>query len=157
MNFFDFLSVAIILTVFSFVFYLLYIKTNIDQDKTNDIVKSYSDTVKEITTTFIEEIGKIEKSHFEQVEKQSTKQLQILERQTKDFIGVMETFIESQKPPAQPNQVVSFLDKLPERENTIEKEEIEEHSLEDIPRIPITDGIGVQFEGEEEIHPINIT
>lgn len=157
MNFYDFLSTAITLTAFSFIFYLLYIKGNTDQDKTNDIVKSYSDMVKGLSTSFMEGITQVQMSHFEQVEKQSTKQLQILERQTKDFIGVMGDFIEASKPPVQPDRVVNFLDKLPQRENTIEKEEIEEQNLDEIPRIPMTNGIGVQFEGDEEIHPINIS
>lgn len=155
MNFFDFLSVAIILTTFSFIFYLLYNKSIDDKQDQFDIVRSYSDTVKEISVAFMQEIAGVEKNHFEQVEKQSTKQLQILEKQTKDFIGVMEKFIEASKPPKE--KITELISNLPERENTIAKEEEEEKSLEDIERIPIVNGINVQFEGQEEILPINIS
>jgi len=129
-------------------------------DSTAEIVKILSATLKEVTTTFIEQVALMEKNHWEQLEKQSTKQLQILEKQTKDFIGVMGDFIEASKPIQPPPPLVPdihTLDKVLERENTIEKEELEEQSLDQIERIPMTDGIKVQFEGEELIHDINIS
>jgi hypothetical protein len=156
MSFFDFITIAIILTTFSFVFYLLYSKNIQDERDIRNIVTDYTDTVNKISLSFMEEIGKVERNHFEQVEKQSTKQLQILEKQTKDFIGVMEKFIENN----QPKQLVpdhQFLDKILERENTISKQEVEEKNLDEIDRIPIVNGMNVQFEGEEEIMPINIS
>ena len=50
-----------------------------------------------------------------------------------------------------------LLDNTRGLENTIEKEELEEQSLDDLPRIPMKQGgINLQFEGEEEIMPIDI-
>lgn len=127
------------------------------KDNTAEIVQILSTSLKEVTTTFIEELARVEKSHFEQLEKQSTKQLQILERQTKDFIGVMGDFIEASKP-KEVSRVEQFIERLPEKENTIEKEEPEEFNLDEIPRIPMMgNNVGVQFDGDEEIHPINIS
>ncbi len=127
------------------------------KDNTAEIAQIIATSFKEVTTSYIEQLSKLEAEHWKQLEKQSTKQLQILEKQTKDFMSVMSDFIEASKPVAQPIAHPELLDKILERENTIEKEELEEQNLEDIPRIPMTNGIGVQFEGDEEIHPINIS
>lgn len=129
------------------------------KDTTPEITKIVTDAFKEVTTSYIEQLSKLEQEHWKQLEKQSTKQLQILEKQTKDFMSVMSDFIEASKPASVPPPVVhsDLLDKILDKENTIEKEEVEEQNLEDIPRIPMTNGIGVQFEGDEEIHPINIS
>lgn len=127
------------------------------KDNTKEIVEILATSLKEVTNKFIEEIARVEKSHFEQLEKQSSKQLQILERQTKDFIGVMGEFIEASRSKT-PDKVEQFVERLPQKENTIEKEEPEEFNLEDIPRIPMMgNNVGVQFDGDEEIHPINIS
>lgn len=157
MNFYDFLTITAILVLFLYIFKLLQDKGEKSKTDTDSIVKAYSDTVKEISTTFMEEIGKVQKAHFEQLEKQSSKQLVILEKQTKDFMGVMSDFIQASKPERELIRDTSMLDKILQTENSIEKEEIPEQNLEDIPRIPITQGVNVMFEGEEEIHPINIT
>lgn len=127
------------------------------KDTTPEVIQILSDSLKEVTSKFIEELARVEKSHFEQLEKQSTKQLQILERQTKDFLKTMEVFIETTQP-KQSDKVEQFLDNLPAKENTIEKEQPEEFNLDEIPRIPMMgNNIGVQFDGDEEIHPINIS
>lgn len=126
-----------------------------DKERQNDILTSYSDTLKLVSTTFMEEIGEIERVHFQQVEKQSAKQLDILGKQTKDFLTAMTDFVEVSKP--QPVPIVPDLLDNSRRENTIEKEETPEIPLDDMSRIPMVEGIkGVRFEDEEEIFPIDI-
>lgn len=122
--------------------------------------KSSVTVVEKLTTveaSFLKELATMEAKHWEQLEKQSGKQLQILEKQTKDFMEVMGNFIEATKQAKPADPIVQFLDKLPERENTIEKEEVEEQNLDEIPRIPLVDGLQIQMEGEEEVMPINIS
>lgn len=129
------------------------------KDNTAEVTKIITDAFKEVTISYIDELALLEQKHWEQLEKQSTKQLQILEKQTKDFMSVMGDFINVYKttnPPPAPVVHSDLLDKILDKENTIEKEETEELNLDEIPRIPMTNGIGVQFEGDEEIHPINI-
>lgn len=127
------------------------------KDNTAEIAQIIATSFKEVTNSYIEQLAKLEQKHWEQLEKQSTKQLQILEKQTKDFIQVMSDFIEASKQVPQPIPHADLLDRVLEKENTIEKEEVEEQNLDEIPRIPITNGVGVMFDGEEEIHPINIS
>ena len=131
------------------------------KDNTKEIVQIVAESFERITTNFMIQLADVEKKHWEQLEKQSSKQLQILEKQTKDFIGVMTEFIEASKPPVAPPPLVAdmtILDKVMERENTIEKEEKDENFLDEIQRIPMTgNNINVQFDGEEQIHPINIS
>ncbi len=127
------------------------------KDNTTEIAQIIATSFKEVTTSYIEQLSKLEAEHWKQVEKQSGKQLQILEKQTKDFIGVMEKFIESQRPVVANKEVTELISKLPDRENTIAKEEMEEKELDDIDRVPIVNGMNLQFEGEEEIMPINIS
>lgn len=129
------------------------------KDTTPEITRIVTDAFKQVTTSYIEQLSKLEQEHWKQLEKQSTKQLQILEKQTKDFMQVMGNFIEASKPvPVPPPPVMhsDLLDKILDKENTIEKEEVEEQNLEDIPRIPMTNGINLMFDGDETIHPINI-
>src|SRR6267154_5434257 len=126
------------------------------KDNTPEIARIVTDAFKEVTTSYIEQLSKLEQEHWKQLEKQSTKQLQILEKQTKDFMQVMSDFIAASKPVSQPVVHSNVLDKVLSGENTIEKEEVEEHNLDEIDRIPMTNGINVQMEGQEEIMPINI-
>lgn len=156
MNFFDLIIVVLQIILFYYVYRRMDQTRTDDKDRDSDLVTTYSDTVKEIATSFMEQTAQMQKSHFEQLEKQSSKQLVILERQTKDFMGVMGEFIAASKAPPPLIADRHLLDKVLERENSIEKEEIPEQNLEDISRIPIVDGINVQFEGQEEILPINI-
>lgn len=130
------------------------------KDNTAEIAQIIATSFKEVTTSYIEQLSKLEAEHWKQLEKQSTKQLQILEKQTKDFMQVMSDFIEASKQPVPPPAPVvhsDLLDKILEKENTIEKEEVEELNLDEIPRIPMTNGVNLQFDGEEQIHPINIS
>lgn len=128
------------------------------EDNIEQITKIVTDAFKEVTTSYIEQLSKLEAEHWKQLEKQSAKQLVILEKQTKDFMGVMKDFIEASKPVPQPvPQVTELISNLPERENSIAKEEVEEQHLEDIQRIPLVDGVNVQFEGNDELFPINIS
>lgn len=126
-------------------------------DNTTEIVTILSQSLEKVTTSYIEQLSLMEQKHWEQLEKQSTKQLQILEKQTKDFISVMKDFIEASKPVQANPHVTELIRDLPQRENAIAKEEVEEQHLEDIERIPMTNGINVQFEGSEEILPISIS
>lgn len=157
MNVYDFLIVALQVGLFYYVYHRMDQTKTDDNDRNTEVVKMYADTVKDISTKFMEQTAYVQKSHFEQLEKQSSKQLTILEKQTKDFIGVMGDFIDANKEQQPLYRDTHLLDKVLERENSIEKEEIPEQNLEDIPRIPILDGVNVQFEGEEEILPINIS
>lgn len=138
--------------VFLVVFFFIYKKDEDDKDRTGIIMQSYSDMIKDTTEKYVEELGKVHVSHFEQLEKQSTKQLQILERQTKDYMVGMTKLAEAMQPAPQPIVGPDLLDKRQPVENTIEKEDIPDQSLADMPRFPL-DGVNIKFEGEEEIFP----
>lgn len=138
--------------VFLVVFFFIYKKDDDDKLQTGVIMQSYSDMLKGTVETFIQELGKIEKSHFDNLEKTSTKQLQILERQTKDYMKGISDLAQAMKPNS-PTFTPDLLDKLPKAENTIDREDIPDQNLGDMPPIPITDGVNIQFEGQEEIIP----
>ncbi len=149
--------------IFFYVFVMLQrvrdhevIKHNDERRQIHDLFSQYTNTTAVTSEKFMEKMAEIQTSHFEQLEKQSGKQLIILEKQTKDFMGVMSDFIAATRASQPLVPDTSLLDKFLETENSIEKEEIPEQNLEDMSRIPIVSGINVQFDGEEEIHPINI-
>lgn len=139
--------------VFLVVFFFIYQKNDRDQVQTGVIMQQYSTMLKDTTEKFIQELSKVQINHFNNLERTSTKQLQILERQTKDYMKGITDLAEALKPTPAPIVGPDLLDKVVHTENTIEKEEIPEQSLEDMSRIPLVDGINFQFEGEEEIIP----
>lgn len=162
-----FIAIFIQGVLFFIVFWMLYDKDKKDKVMSNDIVRSYSDTVKDVTTTtintlkeiettFLEELTKNQKIHFEQLEKQSSKQLQIVEKQTKEFLTAITTLAEMQRPV--PHPIIGpdlFQEKV---KNDIEKEEKEEYFLDEIARIPNINEVKVKFEDDEKIlgEPIDL-
>lgn len=159
-----FIAIFIQGVLFFIVFWMLYDKDKKDKVMSNDIVRSYSDTVKDVTTTtintlketeitFLEELTKNQKIHFEQLEKQSSKQLKIVEEQTKEFLKAL---TEITRPVPQP---IIQPDLISEKiKNDIEKPEKEEYFLDEIPRIPNIADVKVKFEDDEKIlgEPIDL-
>lgn len=150
----------LIIIVQSIVYVLLFISLNKrderGDEKTSKLLESHYMTLQTISSDFMAKLSEIQGKHFEQLEKQSGKQLTILEKQTKDFLKAI-TDLAVTYQPKPPEITPHLLDNMEKIENSIEKEEVEEKGLDEIPRIPLVNGLNVQMEGEEEIFPINIT
>lgn len=156
MNGYDFFIVLIQLALFWYFYHVTKMEHNDEVDRAHDLVDAYSKTIDKVVEKFIQKVADIERTHFEQLQKQSTRQLEILEKQSGDFIDALASL---KQPAPEIKQLVSdphVLDKIMETENSIEKEEIPEQNLDDINRIPLINNLNVQFEGEEEVHPIQI-
>lgn len=155
MNIVLLVDISIQAIVFLIIFRLLDKRDSSESDRTEAILDTYASTVSETIKTFMEQVALTEKHHFEQLEKQSTKQLQVMEKQTKDFLTSIADIAAAFKPDPVPFPMPDLLDKS-QRENTIEKEELPETFLDEMPRIPLADGLKVKFEDDEEIYPIHI-
>ena len=126
------------------------------KEEKQEVLKTFENTILKVLESvektnnkFYEMAAKIQMEHFKQLEKHSAKLMGSLEKNTEDFIDLL-------KKPEPMEPVVQRLSdiELPV-ENAIEKEDIES-PFEEMDKIPIEQGIKVQFEGEEEIFEPNI-
>ena len=153
----EILSVALIIAG---VLYYLYDKDKKDREfsreKDNKVLEAFEKTLSTVflttegsTKKFIEVIGDVMVEHFKQLEEKSDKERALLGDMQDRFFETLKEF----KP--LPVEQITRIDEHPV--NEIEKEENFEDPLEDVSQIPIRDGINVQLDGEEEIHPISIS
>ena len=122
-----------------------------EKDK-QEILKTFESTILKVLESvektnnkFYEMAAKIQTEHFRQLESHSANLMAMVDKHSEDFMELLK----KQEP-------TSITTDLPQ-ENVIEKEDNSESPLEDVTNIPIKEGIQVQFEGEEEILPINIS
>ena len=95
----------------------------------------------------MEQSAKIQTEHFKQLESHSANLMGMVDKHSEDFMQLLKE---------KPVLKEGILDFAPQ-ENIIEKEDNPENPLEEITNIPIKEGIQIQFEGEEEILPVNIS
>lgn len=114
------------------------------QKRHEDTIKLFDNTVRNVldqvesnTEKFYEMTGRMQIKHFENLERHTSKLLKFIDK------------------PVQVKEVVRKLEEL--EANDIAKEEIREDPLSDDNRVPIVPGLNVQFEGEEQVHPIEIS
>lgn len=99
--------------------------------------KNTLDQIESNTEKFYDTVGKMQIKHFENLEKHTAKLLKLLENR-----------------PVQIKEEVRKLDSIDT--NNISEERIEEDPFTEENHIPIVQGLNIQFEGDETIHPINI-
>ena len=126
---------------------------NCEKDK-QEILKTFENTVikvlesvEKISNKFMEQSAKIQMEHFKQLESHSANLMGMVDKHAEDFMQLLKE---------KPVLKEGILDFAPQ-ENIIEKEDNPENPLEEITNIPIKEGIQIQFEGEEEILPVNIS
>lgn len=135
---------------------MIFNHDNCKKDK-QEILKTFESTilkvlesVEKMNNKFIEQSAKIQIEHFKQLESHTANLMGMMDKHAQDF---MELLKEKKEEPIL--QKLSSLDSP--QENVIEKEDFQESPLEEVTNIPIKEGIQVQFDGEEEILPINIS
>lgn len=127
-----------------------------EKDK-QEILKTFESTVlkvlesvEKINNKFMEQSAKIQIEHFKQLESHSANLMGMVDKHSEDFMKLLEQ-----------KKADPILEKLngdfSPSENVIEKEDNTENPLEEVTNIPIKEGIQIQFEGEEEILPVNIS
>jgi hypothetical protein len=119
------------------VFFFLYRKDRQDRKREEDLYLNSLDQINANTEKFYETVGKMQIKHFENLEKHTSKLLKLLENK-----------------PAQVKQEVRRLDELDPNDIS---EQIQEDPFTEENHIPIVPGLNIQFEGEETVHPIDIT
>lgn len=119
------------------VFFFLYRKDRQDRKREEDLYLNSLDQINANTEKFYETVGKMQIKHFENLEKHTSKLLKLLENK-----------------PAQVKQEVRRLDELDT--NSIAEERVQEDPFTEDNHIPMVQGLNLQFEGEETVHPINI-
>ena len=127
------------------IFFFLYRKDRQDRDDTKNTIDLFNQTVKNVldqvesnTEKFYEMTTKMQIKHFENLEKHTGKLLKILE----------------QKPATIVKEMVRPLSDIDS--NEISNAELREDPFSEDNRIPMVPGLKIQFDGEEEIHPVNI-
>lgn len=133
------------------------------KEEKQEILKTFESTILKVVESmektqnkFVDMAAKIEMAHFKQVEKLNDKHARLFEKTTDKFLKIMEERPKIEKSILQElEEKVSRLS--PEETNSIEKEEDNENPLSDFPNMPMKEGVNLQFEGEEEIYPIEIT
>ena len=119
------------------VFFFLYRKDRQDRVREENMFKNTLDQIESNTEKFYDTVGKMQIKHFENLEKHTAKLLKLLENR-----------------PVQIKEEVRKLDSIDT--NNISEERIEEDPFTEENHIPIVQGLNIQFEGDETIHPINI-
>ena len=132
---------------------MIFNHDNCEKDK-QEILKTFENTilkvlesVEKISNKFMEQSAKIQTEHFKQLESHSANLMGMVDKHSEDFMKLLKE---------KPVLKEGILDFAPQ-ENIIEKEDNPENPLEEITNIPIKEGIQIQFEGEEEILPVNIS
>jgi len=129
------------------------------KEEKQEILKTFESTILKVLESlektqnkFVEMASKMQIEHFKQLEKQSArltgsvefqtiKQFEAMDKQTRALVEIL--------------RPQGSLDEG-KIENTIEKEDAVESSLEDMPPMDMQ-GVNLKFEGEEQILPINIS
>lgn len=123
-----------------------------------DIASTYIIEIAKVYKQAIEDIRKLDEKHFKQLDTSSVKQIALIDKQYQKALLTIERVVETMtpKPPEIPSP--HLLDNFAKIENTIEKEELPEQELDEVERIPMikNGNLNVQFEGEEQILPIQI-
>ena len=120
--------------IFSLVIVYIMYRQSKDFDNT---IRNILDQNESNTEKFYDMVEKIQKTHFDNLEKHTNKILKLLAEK-----------------PARVEEVKSLESVYP---NEISKEEVGEDEFNENNVVPIVPGINLQFDGEEEIHPIEIT
>ena len=129
----------IFLTFIAVIFIFLYRKDREDRIREENMFKNSLDQIEANTEKFYDTVGKMQIKHFENLEKHSAKLLKLIEQKPAKEIPVPE---------------IRKLEDI--YTNDIEKEQITEDPFTEENHIPIVQGLNVQMEGEEMVHPINI-
>ncbi len=114
----------------------LFFRDREEKKRFDNSYRNFIDQIESNTEKFYEFSTKIQIKHFEDLEKHSGRFFKLLE----------------QKPA--PAEKPIRLDGI--SANDIEKEEPREDAMTEENRIPIVDGLKVQFEGEETVYPVDI-
>lgn len=151
----------ILLVLFGLIFlYWDYTRFKKDSEQKDKILKTYDETlvavlqsVEKTTNKFYDAIAKTNIEHFKQLVKQSDKQSHLFEKSTERILEFISNREEKQRVQLEMSKISGLDASEP---NGIEKEEGLENPLADFPMDFLKDVKNIQFEGEEEIFPVNL-